>query len=291
LGGRVVLAASNWAGLVRRHNCAWWGAAVRRPRSSTSASFSRRALQNPQAPCTYGVSSANGFCRKQCLWVDPGHRIAGQPLRPPAVFPAVHARFAGGLQSAVPRRRGAPKPAVGLRVCQTERLGPLHFQTRLRTKKYFAIDHVDQQRRSAVIVQSVFRIHWPHPGDVEYECNCLSDGCAAPKHSCTSFLWIFAPTSVCSSLATTERVDSALGNPQQLGIEAGGRGSARPTPSPWLRLILLPALCIPPPLAGTTTQEPQRRRKSDRFLNPETAAACDSDCRERAQRRRFFPWR
>jgi hypothetical protein len=68
-----------------------------------------------------------------------------------------------------------------------------------------------------------------------------------PKHSCTIFV-IYAPTSVGSSLATLNVMDSAVGNPQQYGLS--GAGIAPPTPTP--AVALNPAGAFN--LSGTTTQ-------------------------------------
>jgi hypothetical protein len=98
----------------------------------------------------------------------------------------------------------------------------------------------------AVSFQSV-SITGANPGDFEESDNCVSTVVLQPKHSCSIFV-IYAPTSVGSSLATLNVMDSAVGNPQQYGVN--GAGIAPPTPTP--AVALNPAGTFN--LAGTTTQ-------------------------------------
>jgi hypothetical protein len=98
----------------------------------------------------------------------------------------------------------------------------------------------------AVSFQSV-SVTGANPGDFQESDNCVSTVVLQPKHSCSIFV-VYASTSVGSSQATLNVMDSAVGNPQQYGLS--GTGIAPPTPTP--AVSLNPAGTFN--LAGTTTQ-------------------------------------
>jgi len=242
----------------------------------TSASFLGE-LQNPQAPFTYGASSANGVFGINVYEVDPGTGLPGQPAaisqpffqQSTQVLPVVASLGPSGGQAAV-------GPVLSPSV-----LGLAFPDTATGQKSISQSITLTSSGDQAVSFQSV-SITGANPGDFEESDNCVSTVVLQPKHSCTIFV-IYAPTSVGSSLATLNVMDSAVGNPQQYGLS--GAGIAPPTPTP--AVALNPAGTFN--LAGTTTQGTTAApQKSDRFEYRNGAAACDSDCRERTQRWRFF---
>jgi len=211
------------------------------PMPLTSASFLGE-LQNPQAPFTYGASSANGVFGINVYEVDPGTGLPGQPAaisqpffqQSTQVLPVVASLGPSGGQAAV-------GPVLSPSV-----LGLAFPDTATGQKSISQSITFTSSGDQAVSFQSV-SITGANSGDFEESDNCVSTVVLQPKHSCTIFV-IYAPTSVGSSLASLNVMDSAVGNPQQYGLS--GAGIAPPTPTP--AVALNPAGTFN--LAGTTTQ-------------------------------------
>jgi len=96
-------------------------------------------------------------------------------LRSASRFSSSPRKFAGGCVAGPVGRASRG----GTRVV-AERLGPCISRHGYGTKKYFAIDHVHQQRRSGGEFQSV-SITGANSGDFEESDNCVSTVCAAAE--------------------------------------------------------------------------------------------------------------
>jgi hypothetical protein len=205
----------------------------------TSASFVG-GLQNPQAPFTYGASSANGVFGINVYEVDPG---TGLPSQPAAISQLFFQQSTQVLPVVASLGPSGGQAAVGP-VLSPSVLGLTFQDTATGQKSISQSIALTNSGDQAVSFQSV-SITGANPGDFEESDNCVSTVVLQPKHSCTIFV-IYAATSVGSSLATLNVMDSAVGNPQQYGLN--GAGIAPPTPA----VALNPAGTFN--LTGTTTQ-------------------------------------
>ena len=199
-------------------------------------------LQNPQAPFAYGVSSSNGLFGISVFEIDPGTGLPSQPgaisqpffLQSTQVLPVVASLGPAGGQGSV-----GP-------VLSPSALSLTFPDTVAGHKSSSQSITLTSSGDQSVSFQSI-SVTGANAADFQETDNCVSTVVLQPKHSCTIFL-IYAPTSVGSSLATLNVMDSAVGNPQQYGL--GGAGIAPPP--------LTPVVTLNPSgtfnLAGTTTQ-------------------------------------
>jgi len=211
------------------------------PMTVTSANF-LNGLQNPQAPFTFGASSANGLFGINVYEVDPGTGLPSQPgaisqpffLQPTQLLPVVASLGPAGGQASV-----GP-------VLSPSALGLTFPDTAAGQKSASQSITLTSAGDQAVSFQAI-SVTGANSADFQESDNCVSTVLLQPKHSCTMFV-IYAPTGVGPSQATLNVLDSALGNPQQYGLS--GMGVVPPPPVPVVTLN--PAGTFN--LAGTTTQ-------------------------------------
>jgi len=211
------------------------------PMPVTSANF-LSGLQNPQAPFTYAASAANGVFGISVYEVDPG---TGLPSQPAAISQPFFEQSTQVLPVVASVGPSGGQGTVGP-VLSPSTLGltfPDTVTGRTSASQSITLTSSGDQ---AVSFQSV-SVTGANAADFQESDNCVSTVVLQPKHSCTIFV-VYAPTSVGSSLATLNVLDSALGNPQQYGMS--GMGIAPPPPAPVAELN--PAGTFN--LAGTTTQ-------------------------------------
>jgi hypothetical protein len=211
------------------------------PMPISSANF-LSGLQNPQAPFAYEVSSSNGLFGISVFEVDPGTGLPNQPgaisqpffLQSTQVLPVVASLGPAGGQGSV-----GP-------VLSPSALGLVFPDTVTGQRSASQAITLTSSGDQAVSFQSV-SVTGANAADFEESDNCVSTVVLQPKHSCTIFV-IYTPTSVGTSLATLNVMDSAVGNPQQYGLSGTGI-----TPPP-----LTPVVTLNPSgtfnLAGTTAQ-------------------------------------
>lgn len=211
------------------------------PLPVTNANF-LSGLQNPQAPFTYVVGSANNLFEIDVYEVDPG---TGLPSQPPAISQPFFQQSTQILPVIASLGPSGGQNSVGP-VLTPSALSLTFSDTVTGQKSVSQSITLTSSGDQAVSFQSV-SITGANPADFQENDNCVSTVVLQPQHSCSIFV-IYAPTSVGSSLATLNVMDSAVGNPQQYGLS--GTGVAPPTPTP--------AVSLNPPgtfnLAGTTTQ-------------------------------------
>jgi hypothetical protein len=211
------------------------------PMPVTNANF-LSGLQNPQAPFTYGVSSANGVFGINVYEVDPG---TGLPSQPAAISQPFFQQSTQILPVVASLGPSGGQNAVGP-VLTPSALSLTFPDTVTGQKSTSQAITLTSSGDQAVSFQSV-SMTGANPGDFQENDNCVSTVVLQPNHSCSIFV-VYAPSSVGSSLATLNVMDSAVGNPQQYGLSA--TGVAPPTPTP--AVTLNPAGTFN--LAGTTTQ-------------------------------------
>jgi hypothetical protein len=199
-------------------------------------------LQNPQAPFTYGVSSANGLFGINVYEVDPG---TGLPSQPAAISQPFFQQATQILPVIASLGPSGGQGSVGP-VLSPSALSLTFADTVTGQKSVSQSITLTSSGDQSVSFQSV-SVTGANAGDFEESDNCVSTVVLQPKHSCSIFV-LYAPTSVGSSLATLNVIDSAVGNPQQYGLS--GTGVAPPTPTP--AVTLNPAGTFN--LAGATTQ-------------------------------------
>ena len=199
-------------------------------------------LQNPQAPFTYGVSSTNGLFGINVYEVDPGTGLPSQPAAISQPFFQQSTQILPVIASLGP---SGGQNSVGP-VLTPSALSLTFANTITGQKSVSQSITLTSSGDQAVSFQSV-SLTGANAGDFQESDNCVSTAVLQPKHSCSIFV-VYAPTSVGSSLATLNVLDSAVGNPQQYGLS--GTGVAPPTPTP--EVTLNPAGTFN--LAGTTTQ-------------------------------------
>jgi hypothetical protein len=211
------------------------------PMPVTSANF-LSGLQNPQAPFTYAASSANGVFGISVYEVDPG---TGLPSQPAAISQPFFQQATQILPVVASLGPSGGQGAVGP-VLSPSALSLTFPDTVTGQKSTSQAITLTSSGDQAVSFQSV-SVTGANAADFQESDNCVSTVVLQPKHSCSIFV-IYAPTSVGSSQATLNVMDSAVGNPQQYGLS--GAGLAPPTPTP--AVTLNPAGTFN--LAGTTTQ-------------------------------------
>jgi hypothetical protein len=199
-------------------------------------------LQNPQAPFTYVVSSANGLFGINVYEVDPG---TGLPSQPSAISQPFFQQATQILPVVASLGPSGGQGAVGP-VLTPSALSLTFPDTVTGQKSVSQAITLTSSGDQAVSFQSV-SVTGANPGDFQESDNCVSTVVLQPKHSCSIFV-VYAPTSVGSSQATLNVMDSAVGNPQQYGLS--GTGVAPPTPTP--AVSLNPAGAFN--LSGTTAQ-------------------------------------
>ena len=199
-------------------------------------------LQNPQAPFTYGVSSANGLFGINVYEVDPGTGLPSQPAAISQPFFQQSTQILPVIASLGP---SGGQNSVGP-VLTPSALSLTFSDTITGQKSVSQSITLTSSGDQSVSFQSI-SITGANVGDFQESDNCVSTVVLQPSHSCSIFV-VYAPTSVGSSLATLNVLDSAVGNPQQYGLS--GTGVAPPTPAP--AVTLNPAGTFN--LAGTTTQ-------------------------------------
>jgi len=234
------------------------------PMPVTSANF-LSGLQNPQAPFTYGVSSANGLFGISVYEVDPG---TGLPSQPAAISQPFFQQSTQVLPVVASLGPSGGQGAVGP-VLSPSALGLTFPDTVTGQKSTSQSITLTSSGDQAVSFQSV-SVTGANPVDFLESDNCVSTVVLQPKHSCTIFV-IYAPTSLGPSQATLNVMDSAVGNPQQYGLN--GMGIAPPPFSPVVSLNPSGAFN----LAGTTTQgttaKPQNLTVSNTGTGPLHVAA------------------
>jgi centrosomal CEP192-like protein/ASPM-SPD-2-Hydin domain-containing protein len=211
------------------------------PLPVASASF-LSGLQNPQAPFTYGASSASGVFGINVYEVDPG---TGLPSQPAAISQPFFQQSTQVLPVIASLGPSGGQGAVGP-VLSPSALSLAFPDTVTGQKSSSQSITLTSSGDQAVSFQSV-SVTGANAGDFEESDNCVSTVVLQPKHSCTIFV-IYAPTGVGPSQATLNVMDSALGNPQQYGLS--GTGIVPPPLTPVVSLN--PAGTFN--LAGTTTQ-------------------------------------
>jgi len=207
----------------------------------TSANF-LSGLQNPQAPFSYTASAANGVFGISVYQVDPGTGLPSQPAaisqpffqQSTQVLPVVASVGPSGGQGTVGPVLSPSTLSLTFPDTATGRTSASQSIT------------LTSSGDQAVSFQSV-AVTGANAADFQESDNCVSTVVLQPKHSCTIFI-LYAPTSVGSSLATLNVLDSALGNPQQYSLS--GMGIAPPPLAPVAELN--PAGTFD--LTGTTTQ-------------------------------------
>jgi hypothetical protein len=199
-------------------------------------------LQNPQAPFTYGVSSTNGVFGINVYEVDPGTGLPSQPAAISQPFFQQSTQILPVIASLGP---SGGQNSVGP-VLTPSALSLTFPDTVTGQKSVSQSITLTSSGDQSVSFQSV-SITGANAGDFQESDNCVSTVVLQPNRSCSIFV-VYAPTSVGSSLATLNAMDSAVGNPQQYGLS--GTGVAPPTPTP--AVTLNPAGTFN--LAGTTTQ-------------------------------------
>ncbi|HTB95170.1 MAG TPA: choice-of-anchor D domain-containing protein [Candidatus Sulfotelmatobacter sp.] len=199
-------------------------------------------VQNPQAPFTYAASSVYGVFGINVYEVDPGTGLPSQPAAISQPFFQQSTQVSPAIASLGP---SGGQNSVGP-VLSPSALGLTFPDTVIGQKSTSQSITLTSSGDQGVSFQSV-SITGANAGDFVESDSCISTVLLQPKHSCSLFI-IYAPTSVGSSQATLNVMDSALGNPQQYGLS--GTGVAPPTPTP--------AVTLNPPgtfnLAGTTAQ-------------------------------------
>ncbi|HXH67733.1 MAG TPA: choice-of-anchor D domain-containing protein [Candidatus Limnocylindrales bacterium] len=211
------------------------------PMPLSSANF-LNGLQNPQAPFTYAVNSANNLFGISVYEVDPGTGLPSQPAQISQPFFQQSTRILPVVASLSP---AGGQGAVGPVLSPSALI--LTFPNTV-TGQHSASQSITltSSADQAVSFQSV-SITGANPGDFQESDNCILTVVLQPNHSCTIFV-IHVPSGVGSSQATLNVLDSALGNPQQ--SELNGMGVAPPP--------LTPAVTLNPSgtfnLAGMTTQ-------------------------------------
>jgi len=211
------------------------------PMAVNNANF-LSGLQNPQAPFIYVVSSANGLFGINVYEVDPG---TGLPSQPSAISQPFFQQATQILPVVASLGPSGGQGAVGP-VLTPSALSLTFPDTVTGQKSVSQAITLTSSGDQAVSFQSV-SVTGANPGDFQESDNCVSTVVLQPKHSCSIFV-VYASTSVGSSQATLNVMDSAVGNPQQYGLS--GTGIAPPTPTP--AVSLNPAGTFN--LAGTTTQ-------------------------------------
>jgi centrosomal CEP192-like protein/HYDIN/CFA65/VesB family protein len=211
------------------------------PLPVTDANF-LSGLQNPQAPFTYGASSASGVFGINVYEVDPG---TGLPSQPGAISQPFFQQSTQVLPMIASLGPSGGQGTVGP-VLSPSTLSLTFPDTATGQKSASQSIALTSSGDQAVSFQSI-SVTGANPGDFEESDNCVSTVVLQPKHSCTIFV-IYAPTSVGPSQATLNVMDSALGNPQQYGLS--GMGIAPPPLTPVVSLNPSGTLN----LAGTTTQ-------------------------------------
>ncbi len=197
-------------------------------------------LENPQAPFTYRASSANGLFGINVYEVDPG---TGLPSQPAAISQPFFQQSTQILPVVASLGPSGGQNAVGP-VLTPSALSLTFPDTVTGQKSTSQAITLTSSGDQSVSFQSI-SVNGPNPGDFQENDNCISTVVLQPKHSCSIFV-VYAPTSVGSSVATLNVMDSAVGNPQQYGL--GGTGVAPPAPVP--AVTLNPAGTFN--LAGTT---------------------------------------
>jgi len=211
------------------------------PMPVTSANF-LSGLQNPQAPFTYGTISSNGLFGISVYEVDPG---TGLPSQPAAISQPFFQQATQILPVVASLGPSGGQAAVGP-VLSPSTLSLTFPDTVTWQKSTSQSITLTSSGDQAVSFQSV-SVTGANAGDFQDSDNCVSTVVLQPKHSCSIFV-IYAPTSVGTSQATLNVMDSAVGNPQQYGLS--GTGVAPPPLTPGVTLN--PAGTFN--LAGTTTQ-------------------------------------
>jgi len=211
------------------------------PMPVTSANF-LSGLQNPQAPFTYGTISSNGLFGISVYEVDPG---TGLPSQPAAISQPFFQQTTQVLPVVASLGPSGGQAAVGP-VLSPSALSLTFPDTVTGQKSTSQSITLTSSGDQAVSFQSV-SVTGANAGDFQESDNCVSTVVLQPKHSCSIFV-IYAPTSVGTSQATLNVMDSAVGNPQQYGLS--GTGVAPPPLTPVVTLN--PAGTFN--LAGTTTQ-------------------------------------
>ena len=211
------------------------------PMAVNNANF-LSGLQNPQAPFTYVVSSANGLFGINVYEVDPG---TGLPSQPSAISQPFFQQATQILPVVASLGPSGGQGAVGP-VLTPSALSLTFPDTVAGQKSTSQAITLTSSGDQVVSFQSV-SVTGVNAGDFQESDNCVSTVVLQPKHSCSIFV-IYAPTSVGSSQATLNVMDSAIGNPQQYGLS--GTGIAPPTPTP--AVTLNPAGTFN--LSGTTAQ-------------------------------------
>jgi len=211
------------------------------PMPVTSANF-LSGLQNPQAPFTYGTISSNGLFGISVYEVDPG---TGLPSQPAAISQPFFQQATQILPVVASLGPSGGQAAVGP-VLSPSALSLTFPDTVTGQKSTSQSITLTSSGDQAVSFQSV-SVTGANASDFQESDNCVSTVVLQPKHSCSIFV-IYAPTSVGTSQATLNVMDSAVGNPQQYGLN--GTGVAPPPLTPGVTLN--PAGTFN--LAGTTTQ-------------------------------------
>ena len=217
------------------------------PLSVSSANF-LGGLENPQAPFTYGASSANGLFGINVYEVDPG---TGLPSQPAAISQPFFQQSTQILPVVASLGPSGGQNAVGP-VLTPSALGLTFPDTVTGQKSSSQAITLTSSGDQAVSFQSV-SVNGPNPGDFQESDNCISTVVLQPKHSCSIFV-VYAPTSVGSSVATLNVMDSAVGNPQQYGLS--GTGVAPPAP----------AVKGLSPIGANTDKQEQARIKSNMLV-------------------------
>jgi len=197
-------------------------------------------LDNPQASFTYGASSANGLFGINVYEVDPGTGLPSQPAAISQPFFQQSTQIVPVVASLGP---AGGQNAVGP-VLTPSALSLTFPDTVTGQKSTSQAITLTSSGDQSVSFQSI-SVNGANPGDFQENDNCISTVVLQPKHSCSVFV-VYAPTSVGSSVATLNVMDSAVGNPQQYGLS--GTGIAPPAPAP--AVTLNPAGSFN--LAGTT---------------------------------------
>ncbi|HET6930613.1 MAG TPA: choice-of-anchor D domain-containing protein, partial [Candidatus Acidoferrum sp.] len=218
------------------------------------------SVQNPQAPFTYAASSANNLFGISVYEVDPGTGLPSQPgaisqpffLQSSQVLPVVASLGPAGGQGSV-----GP-------VLSPTALG-LNFPDTVTGQKSASQSiTLTSSGDQSVSFQSV-SVTGANAADFQESDNCVSTVVLQPKHSCTIFV-IYSPTSVGTSPATLNVMDSAVGNPQQYALS--GTGIAPPPPVPVVTLNPSGTFNLPGTTTQGTTATPQNLTVSNTGTGP-----------------------
>ncbi|HWY06542.1 MAG TPA: choice-of-anchor D domain-containing protein [Candidatus Acidoferrales bacterium] len=222
-------------------------------------------LQNPQAPFTYSASSSNGVFGINVYEVDPG---TGLPSQPSAISQPFFQQSTQVLPVVASLGPSGGQGVVGP-VLSPSALSLTFPDTITGQKSTSQSITLTSSGDQAVSFQSV-SVTGANAGDFEESDNCVSTVVLQPKHSCSIFV-IYAPSSVGTSQATLNVMDSALGNPQQYGL--GGMGVAPPPLTPVVSLNPASTFNLAGATAQGTTATPQNLTVSNTGTGPLHMAA------------------